>query len=225
MCTSNYQTSHLIEYLPKRYSANLEQEQNRVDVYSFKDGACPLKIKNKLCEQISRIAIGAKSDWIILFIPASTAYKTTARYASLDKTGIKSTCRAIYNKFDVDSKHISGVSNNPKEIFSFDASMFRNKKVILIDDVTTSGRSFKRCADELMSLGAFSVYGLFVAKTINPDWNSRKSSYGYSPEDYFEPDFDPEDYCEPDFSPEDYFEPDFCPEDCYEPDFCPEDYY
>lgn len=50
--------------------------------------------------------------------------------------------------------------------------LFRGKKVILVDDVITRGRTFVQIANKLISNGASSVEGLFVAKTINPNWNT-----------------------------------------------------
>jgi predicted amidophosphoribosyltransferase len=50
--------------------------------------------------------------------------------------------------------------------------LFRGKKVILVDDVITRGRTFVQTADKLIANGASSVEGMFVAKTVNPDWNS-----------------------------------------------------
>ena len=49
---------------------------------------------------------------------------------------------------------------------------YKNIEVILVDDVITRGRTFCQTADKLMQNGASSVVGLFVAKTVNPDWNT-----------------------------------------------------
>jgi predicted amidophosphoribosyltransferase len=46
------------------------------------------------------------------------------------------------------------------------------KKVILIDDVITRGRTFTQTASKILANGASSVTGMFVAKTVNPDWNN-----------------------------------------------------
>ena len=46
------------------------------------------------------------------------------------------------------------------------------KKVILIDDVITRGRTFTQTASKILANGASCVIGMFVAKTVNPDWNN-----------------------------------------------------
>lgn len=50
-------------------------------------------------------------------------------------------------------------------------AIIQGKKVILIDDVITRGRTFSDTAIKMINKGASSVVGLFVAKTVNPDWN------------------------------------------------------
>ena len=213
-----YQTSHLMDYLPKRYQANTEQEQNRQAVYSFKDGYCPLRIKDKLCDKINEVAVGDKSNWIVLFIPASTSYKTKLRYESLakqlqERTNVTATISAIQNNVDCEAKHLSGNQKDPQQVYNFNSSIFRGKKVILIDDVTTTGHSFQCCANILSALGASSVYGLFVAKTINPHWNRGCGSYhgvlydGEPADLYDETDLEPAelyDDCDPDYDCEEY---------------------
>ena len=43
------------------------------------------------------------------------------------------------------------------------------KRIILIDDVIKTGRTFYEVADKLNSLGAFEVIGLFIGLTLNPE--------------------------------------------------------
>ena len=49
------------------------------------------------------------------------------------------------------------------------------KNVILIDDVITTGETFNRTAEQTMKMGANSVHGLFLAKTIHPDLPRNKT--------------------------------------------------
>jgi predicted amidophosphoribosyltransferase len=78
---------------------------------------------------------------------------------------------AITKSSDSESGYIAGKSGNPTADFVFNPSYFRGKKVILIDDVITRGRTFTDTALKLDINGAMSVVGLFVAKTVNPDRN------------------------------------------------------
>lgn len=182
MPITSYPYKHLMEYLPQRYSATPAQDRDRKTVYSFKNGKYSDYVKDKMCEYINELTSKDKCNWVVAFIPASTSIKTSQRYSELAKyiqqtTGVETSLEGIINKLDVASKHISGQVNNPREVFTFNKSTFCDKKVILIDDVITSGHSFERSANVIKSLGAVSIHGLFVAKTINPDWHIRSCRY------------------------------------------------
>lgn len=167
---------YTMEYLPTRYEANDSEWNNRHAVWNFKDGVCSPSIMDFFVEAISQIAGGNKSDYVICFIPASTSAKTNIRFSSLasrlmERTGVNAAMSAITRSSDAEASHIAGKSINPTSDFCFDRTCFKGKKVILIDDVITRGRTFVQTATKLMNMGASSVKGLFVAKTINPDWS------------------------------------------------------
>lgn len=225
---SNYQ--YILEYIPKRYSATKEQVDARNKVYSFKNGSCSKDLFDEICTVIKKTVGTNKFQWVLCFIPASTHQKTSQRYVDFARTlnketGVTVEINAISVISDTESGHINGKSNNPVENFKFNKSSFMGKKVILIDDVITRGRTFNQTASKLLDLGASLVEGLFVAKTINPDWKAGAHLY-------YEEDFDPEeiylDYMTT-YNPEDEIDP----EDAYldymttynpEDDINPEDY-
>jgi len=172
-----YRYHYTMEYLPTRYEANSREWDNRHAVWNFKDGACSNSILNDMSEIINDIVNGREYEYVICFIPASTKSKTINRFATVarkltERTGVKATLSGIYKKSDSESGYIAGKSSNPTADFCFDSSVFRGKKVILVDDVITRGRTFVQTANKMMDNGATSVEGLFVAKTINPDWNT-----------------------------------------------------
>lgn len=172
-----YSYYYTMEYLPTRYAANESEWDNRHAVWNFKDGVCSASILNDMVGIIDHIVGWNKSDYVICFIPASTSFKTHTRYSSVarrlaERTGVKSSLCAISKATDSEAGHIAGKSSNPAADFCFDSSIFRGKKVILVDDVITRGRTFVQTANRLMERGASSVQGLFVAKTVNPDWNT-----------------------------------------------------
>ena len=166
-----YRYHYTMEYLPTRYEANSREWDNRHAVWNFKDGACSNSILNDMSETINDIVNGRESEYVICFIPASTKSKTINRFATVarkltERTGVRATLSGIYKTSDSESGYIAGKSSNPTTDFCFDSSVFRGKKVI------TRGRTFVLTADKMMANGATSVEGLFVAKTINPDWNT-----------------------------------------------------
>jgi ComF family protein len=56
--------------------------------------------------------------------------------------------------------------NNVKQAFSCRNSRLRDEKILLIDDVSTSGATLEACASVLKSAGASSVWGLTLAREI-----------------------------------------------------------
>ncbi len=71
---------------------------------------------------------------------------------------------------DQESGHITGKKTNPAENFNIKTSDVAGKNIILIDDVITRGMTYVHTTNKLINNGANMVKGLFLAKTINPDW-------------------------------------------------------
>ena len=168
----NYQ--YLKEYLPVRYQANAQQLADRQTCYNFKDGYLNDEVKSGFLNKIQEITNGEKTGWAICFIPASTKSKTQTRYKKLAEaiqaSGYKVAIDAIYNEHDHEAGHLTGKTGNPIEGFGFNTSGIAGKKIIVIDDIITRGKTFQMVAEKLMAMGATTVTGLFLAKTINPDY-------------------------------------------------------
>lgn len=163
-----------MEYLPKRYSANSEQENARQVVYNFKDGYYSTNLKECIVRRIKYIMKTYPCEtWEVCFIPASTHLKSIKRYTGLYEYVKEHTCcsshvNTITTIHDTESGHISGKKNNPEENFKVTASNIRGKSIILIDDIVTRGRTFYNTANKLTENGAARVVGLFIAKTVHP---------------------------------------------------------
>lgn len=170
-----YNEFYLKEYLPIRYEATPNQFANRQTCYHFKDGILSDEVKNEFLEKIESITGKDKSSWTICFIPASTRSKTVTRFGKLSdaiKTaGYSVAFDAVHNEKDREPEHISGKTINPIEGFGFIADEISGKDVIVIDDIITRGVTFNMIADKLLAMGATTVTGLFLAKTINPDYS------------------------------------------------------
>lgn len=171
MQNGNYH--YLRSYLPVRFSADYQQQQDRREVYNFKDGRCSSELKKELLSEI-RNAIGyTKSEWVVCFIPASSNERTITRYSSIlssiiNEIGVDATLNAIRVTVDKEPGHMAGKLNDPSSNFNFNNSLFNGKRVLLIDDVITRGNTFTCTSIRLLRLGAKEVKGLFVAKTV---WN------------------------------------------------------
>ena len=174
----NYTVSNIWEYLPVRYEATTLQRNVRSEIYRFKDGFYSQNIKNELVSHIRAITGACPSDWVVAFIPASSAERTRTRFYRLSQDlsaalpGIRVCYDAISNAQDRPSTMVTGKIANPAQFFAVNSAAVYGKKVLLIDDVITTGRSFTQTADKVMASGARSVQGLFLAKTINPGWNN-----------------------------------------------------
>uniref|UniRef100_UPI003FEF9740 phosphoribosyltransferase n=1 Tax=Prevotella sp. TaxID=59823 RepID=UPI003FEF9740 len=165
---------YLKDYLPVRYQANAQQLADRQTCYNFKDGIINDEVKSGFLNKIQEITNGEKTGWAICFIPASTKSKTQTRYKKLAEaiqaSGYMVAIDAIYNEHDHEAGHLTGKTGNPIEGFGFNTSGIAGKKIIVIDDIITRGKTFQMVAEKLLSMGATTVTGLFLAKTINPDY-------------------------------------------------------
>jgi hypoxanthine-guanine phosphoribosyltransferase len=182
-----------LEYIPSRYiGLSQKQLQDRETVYAFKKGNLSESVKKLFLSKVREIVSGNSSDWVICFIPASTKFKTEIRYNNLAsylsrELGCPAYVDAIVKTTDSPSGHISGKSNNPTEDFVVKSEYLRKKRVILIDDVITRGKTFDDTADLIMSSGAVSVRGLFLSKTIHPNLPQlEKGARRSIPNDIFE---------------------------------------
>lgn len=166
----NYQ--YLKEYLPVRYQANAQQLADRQTCYNFKDGYLNDEVKSGFLNKIQEITNGEKTGWSICFIPASTKSKTQARYKKLAEAilaaGYKVAINAIYNEHDHEAGHLTGKTGNPIEGFGFNASDIAGKKIIVIDDIITRGRTFQMVAEKLETMGGSKRNRIVPGKDLQP---------------------------------------------------------
>lgn len=183
---------NLLEYIPVRYQGlSASQLQDRREVFNFKDGNISTSLKQSILSKVRNIISTNPTSWAICFIPASTKAKTFNRFSSLAiflsrEAGCEVYIDAITSSVDKSAGHISGKSDNPTEDFSFNSAYIRGKKVLLIDDVITRGKTFDDTAFKLERLGASEVVGLFIAKTIHPDLPQSSGRSHYIPYDIFD---------------------------------------
>lgn len=185
---SYHSFTNVLEYIPKKYvGLSSQQLQDRSAVYAFKDGNCPAFAKERLVEKIKNVIGSNPSAWVVCFIPASTKSKHMRRYGELSSyLRNRLSCPVYVDGIDVaydrESGHMTGKTGNPTENMEFNASKFRGKKVVLVDDVRTRGITFNLTADKMVSLGAATVFGVFLAQTIHPNLpidNSPRFRGGY----------------------------------------------
>lgn len=166
-----FSAAYRYDYYPKnRYPfIDATNESNRRAVWSFKDGSSSIGVSilsdflegNYTKEQMSNL--------VLCVIPASTTNKNEARY--------KTMCSQVCSRFQI----LNGFSyiqivydrSNSREQKSSNtianltfSGPISGKDVILFDDITTRGTSFIQVANELKKIGARTVYGVFIGKTV-----------------------------------------------------------
>lgn len=168
--SNNLEYVNLMEYLPMRYPPTLEEEKNRRIVNNFKRGRCSPELKNKFTDAIKQLKEERKDVKLrVCFIPAITADKTALRYSQLataieTETGIPSDYHTILPKRATEL--MATGKTDPAEDFLFNKEQIEGKDIILIGDIITTGTNFTKTCQKLTELGAKSVIGLFLAKTI-----------------------------------------------------------
>lgn len=166
---ASYEAYYLHDYYPiKHFSDVCQNIKNvRVRLYDFKDG------RKTMIDDFKKFPLDEEienSEYILVNIPASTKVKTQLRFRKFMKE--YSSFLGIENGYDVinvtDHEEVKGdTSINRLQFFEIDEDRIRNKRVILIDDVKTTGTTFRQVADELMRLGALEVLGCFYCQTID----------------------------------------------------------
>ena len=168
--TNKLEYVNLMEYLPLRYPPTLEEEKNRRIVSNFKRGRCSPELKNQFTDAIKQLKEERKDVKLrVCFMPAITADKTALRYSQLATaietgTGIPSDYHTILPKRATELMPTG--KSDPAEDFLFNKEQIEGKDIILIGDIITTGTNFTKTCQKLTELGAKSVIGLFLAKTI-----------------------------------------------------------
>lgn len=168
--TNNLKYVNLMEYLPLRLPATEEEERIRKIVHDFKNGKCSPELKNKFTDAIKQLKEERKGVKLrVCFIPAITADKTALRYSQLataieSETGIPSDYHTILPKRATEL--MATGKTDPAKDFLFNKEQIEGKDIILIGDIITTGTNFTKISLKLTELGAKSVIGLFLAKTI-----------------------------------------------------------
>lgn len=152
---------------------NMDKERARHSVYAFKDGEKPFlwaKIFSLCIEQLP-VFEEIRENAVIIPIPASTRERNVQRYAAFCRIiskilKIEDGFRAIWIAHS--REELKGTVGTDKlENIEFNAKYFRGKNVIAVDVVTTTGQSLIQMKQKLMELGAKSVMGVFMARTVD----------------------------------------------------------
>jgi ATP-dependent DNA helicase RecQ len=162
---------YYLAYYPTRFEVSEELDDMRKYIWGFKDGNYSKEVAVGLVEDIEHLKLSYPlSNWCLCVVPASTAQKTETRFKLFCETFCKSTpvnngFNYITNKSDREAKHLAEERNAVNIIDSIDFNNVAGKRILLFDDIYTTGKSFLRVARKLKVMGALEVKGIFLGKT------------------------------------------------------------
>ena len=164
----------LFPYVPKRFLcvASFEEIALHYMILGFKDGR---NVHTRWAARQFAQALTAinLSDVVVVCIPASTQWSHIRR----GKRFSQMLCRLTgaidgFDRIQVSGSrkraHITGeheLATNIKHYVHIDADWFRGRKVLVIDDIYTTGRSSQAFIGAIEAAGATVVMSMFLAKT------------------------------------------------------------
>lgn len=164
----------LYDYVPRRYWPNASFEQQDICrmILGFKDGR-NVYTRWAVCEVSKVLASVSLKDVVIVCIPASTRYAHVRRWKRFSRMLSRNTGAVDgFDRVQVSGSrkraHITGeyeLATNIKHFVHIDADFFNGKKVLVIDDIYTSGQSSAAFIGAIQATGATVIGALFLAKT------------------------------------------------------------
>lgn len=152
-----------------RYTPTPAEQEIQEDLWAFKKGHCTEEILEGLVAGVRKYAT---PDTLVCFVPASSAGRTRIRFAGVAEeiqrqTGIPCTLEAVTRKTDaLLPGHQTGKKADPLVDFFYNRKLVEGKRIILIDDLITTGGTIEKTAQCLMNNGARGVTGLTVGERV-----------------------------------------------------------
>ena len=161
-------------YIPRRYwdSASFESQDYSRMVLEFKSGRNVYKrwFAERLSQALSAIDL---HDVAIVCVPASTTCSHVRRWRKFSSmvcglTGAIDGFDRIQVSGSRKRAHVTGdyeLATNIKHYVHIDAEYFRGRKVLVIDDIYTTGQSSAAFIAAMQAAGATVTMAMFLAKT------------------------------------------------------------
>ena len=165
---------YLHDYYPTR-EKKMNGHQKRVSnmIFRFKEGGyCGELVAHILSLSLKQAGfINNKENTVLIPIPASTMERQRKRFPAvcyyLSKwVGIMDGFRAIWIREDREQTKGKGKGKDVLSNLQYSLRYIKGKHVILLDDILTTGESFRQLQRKMKELGAISVTGVFLGKTI-----------------------------------------------------------
>lgn len=148
------------------FKANPNRPQSEYEIRTRHEQALN-RVLPKLVKIINHYFGSKKSKLTLVCIPSSKRIVTERRYKDLAQklcsaTGMSNGYDYVSVTSDGEAKHLGGTSTAE---FGIDNNYFKDRYVLLFDDVITSGSSMERFKRLLESVGATVIGGLSIGKT------------------------------------------------------------
>ena len=150
----------------------IKQDKFEIPSYAFKDGEKSLLWAKVFSVCISKLSCfdAIKENAVLVPIPASTKKAHGRRFTRFcrelaKRLDIADGFRTLWIEFDRE-KMKGTIGKNKIENLTFNRIHIKGKHVLLVDDVITTGTSLVQIGKKLLELGALSVRGVFMAKTV-----------------------------------------------------------
>lgn len=164
---------YIHDYHPVSHPGKLDVQDKKVSnlIFRFKEGKSKALVAKLFSLAISRMPFYKKAkNPVLIPIAASTRERHRERFASFcshlaRRLNILDGYRAIW--ITGDREQLKGTRGTNKIAHvAFNKKHIVGKDIFLVDDVLTTGASFRQTAQVLKKMGANSVVGLFLGKTI-----------------------------------------------------------
>ena len=164
---------YLYYYYPKVESVNQYNERVRKLIWDFKKGINKSQCATMVTKVLQHFFLKETlTSMTFVCIPASTKKTNEARYRDFSNK-ISENCNMQngYNhiklKYDREAKHLSGEKdfNN----LEFERKWFKGKKVVIFDDIVTSGSSIGNLKNELTKMGATIIGVITLGRTVHEE--------------------------------------------------------
>lgn len=148
------------------FKANPNKPQSEIEIQRRHEKAMN-EIIPKIKYVLSKYFGSQTSKLTLVCVPSSKKIVTERRYRDFavklcSVTDMENGYNHVHILNEGEAKHLGGLSQAK---FSVDVSYFKNKYVILFDDVITSGKSIENFKNLLESAGAKVIAGLSIGKT------------------------------------------------------------
>lgn len=164
----------LYDYVPQRFLGRVPLEQKILNmmILGFKDGRNVYSriFARQMARALSEIDM---SDVVVVCVPASTRYSHVRRWKQFSAmlcrlTGAVDGFDRVQVSGSRKRAHVTGdyeLATNIKHYVHVDADFFKEKNVLVIDDIYTTGQSSRAFIGAMEAAGATVVMAMFIAKT------------------------------------------------------------